>query len=162
MEIQAGGDTNQTGNITSHVAVWESSPASVALRQTVAAAPNVLNVWKRLLGQLLTKGLAATRARQGVGCIMGQLLFDSISEWTTWSQLRAPEDGFSDFVVIPYRVSDATASPVRLEVNGDSVIRSTFQRFLDRLRDVGIGADFGGSYVRLDGEAIEGGQEQSQ
>ncbi len=156
MEVQGGGDTTQTGNLTRHVDAWESDRDGHQLDGNVSGVqPNVLNVWKRMLSQLITKGLAATRMRQGVGCIIGDKLFDEIQNRTGWTSLAAPEDGYVDFVVISYSAAESNESPVNLVPDHTRMIRSTFQMFLDQMRRGGVDADFSGRYEALDGRSVD-------
>src|SRR3954463_2456213 len=102
MEIQGGGPTTNSGTLTSHVNGWEHVATGLALNDLVGVNPDIKGVWKRLLQQLFTKGLSATRVRQGIGCVVGEKLFDAIDGWVRWSELTPPEDRYIDFVVIPY------------------------------------------------------------
>lgn len=153
LEIQAGGDT--TDSYQQAVAEWEngSRPLTDVIPK---CSPNDRNVWKRLMEQLLTKGLAATKARQGIGCVISDRLFNAVDDWIRWRALTLPEDGYADFVVIPFTVHDASTSPIALVPNDERIIRTSFTAFFDHLRRSSQAADFTGAYIQLDGNATEG------
>lgn len=157
MEVQGGGITQNTGVITRHLRRWESNPEEVdPSAELQGVRPDDLGVWKRLLEQLFTKGLASTKARQGIGCIVGDTLFEQIEGRIGWSDLESPEDGFVDFVVIPYKVKDASADPIEIEPDEERIIRTTFDAFVEQLGQAGTSADFSGDYVTLEGDDVRG------
>jgi hypothetical protein len=154
MEVQGGGITGATQRITQHVSRWEAGEPGVVLATPVPAYPDAYGVWKRLLVQLFTKGIAAVNARQGVGCIVGERFADWLEQRLHWSQLTVPEDGYVDFVVIPYRVTDANSSPILMAPDQDRIIRSTFKQFVDLLQQSEEAASFAGTYTDLAGQQV--------
>lgn len=78
LEIQGGGETSSTGEMTKHVARWakESRPTNVLLRQSlpkVGIIPN--NAWKRQLEQIGRKYAVAKRFGGAFALVMGEVFF---------------------------------------------------------------------------------------
>ena len=81
LEIQGGGESSSTGNITRHVVAWskENPATNEFLRQgipTVGIIPN--NAWKRQLEQIFRKVAVARRFDAGFALVMGEVLYDYV------------------------------------------------------------------------------------
>lgn len=79
LEVQAGGETSSTNQLTQHVKSWrlERFPTNEMLRLPVkrpGLIPN--NAWKRTLEQILRKGPLAVKFGGGLAVALGTINFD--------------------------------------------------------------------------------------
>lgn len=91
VEIQGGGETSNTGTLTSHVESWAQTPGRTneqlrELHSKVGIIPD--NAWKRQLRQIFRKAPIAARFDGAFALVLGPNLFDyvvrSVSEGTDW------------------------------------------------------------------------------
>lgn len=59
LEMQGGGETSNTGEITRHIDTWIQSEETIDLAKVVGANPLVTNAWRRQQEQFLVKGNVA-------------------------------------------------------------------------------------------------------
>ncbi len=80
LEMQGGGETTNTGKITSHLTNWRSQavPTNAFLRQETGAATLETNAWRRQQEQFIVKGNIAMQTWKGLGIVfcVGSLLYD--------------------------------------------------------------------------------------
>lgn len=82
LEVQVGGESSSTGNITNHVAKWAATRphTNKFLRSPIPKTgiiPN--NAWKRQLEQILRKSSIAKRFDGAFALAVGEILYDYIS-----------------------------------------------------------------------------------
>lgn len=83
LEMQGGGETSNTGKITSHLISWASNPnrTNAILRQEIPQVGTLeTNAWRRQQEQFFVKGNVALMTWKGYGIIfcVGELLYDYI------------------------------------------------------------------------------------
>jgi hypothetical protein len=81
LEIQGGGETSSTGEMTAHVTRWakEARPTNAVLRQNlpkVGIIPN--NAWKRQLEQIGRKYAVAKKFGGAFALVMGEVFYDYV------------------------------------------------------------------------------------
>ena len=81
LEMQGGGETTNTGKITSHIEQWseDQSPSNELLRKPISKAGTLeTNAWRRQQEQFLVKGNVATQTGGRIVFAVGSLIFDYI------------------------------------------------------------------------------------
>jgi hypothetical protein len=81
LEIQGGGETNNTGMITRHIEHWwrSDAPNNELLRQNITKAGTIeTNAWRRFQEQLFAKATTAKKSQCGFAVALGTVVFDYI------------------------------------------------------------------------------------
>lgn len=78
LEMQGGGETTGTGQITSHINDWEIDPnrTNQSLAENTTAAPLPTNAWRRQQEQFLVKGNVAMLTGGKMVFCVGSILYD--------------------------------------------------------------------------------------
>lgn len=79
LEMQGGGETTNTGDLTRHIDVWDSAGAiNNALLNTpvTTVAPLVTNAWRRQQEQFLVKGNVAMQTGGRLVFCVGSMIYD--------------------------------------------------------------------------------------
>jgi hypothetical protein len=94
LEMQGGGETSMTGNLTKHVEAWEkaSRRSNSMLSQKVEGTnPIITNAWRRQQEQFLVKGNIAQQTGGAIVFCVGAPLYDYLwlkEKKTTLTDLR--------------------------------------------------------------------------
>lgn len=91
LEMQGGGETTNTGKITSHIEQWceAKSPSNELLREPIPSAGTLeTNAWRRQQEQFLVKGNVVTQTGGRIVFAVGSLIFDYIYDRISRSNLR--------------------------------------------------------------------------
>ena len=169
LEMQGGGETTSTGELTTHVTDWESSlqPSNEFLSQPVSkAAPLVTNAWRRQQEQFLVKGNVAMLTGGRMVFCVGTMIYDYLMQRLTtvnlqdlrkanWTlALLAFEENLEMSDIIP----DAPNS-IPLRISPDRILFTNYSSFVQALTNQGAPSQslFIGKYEDLaDGTAMIG------
>ena len=75
LEMQGGGETTSTGDLTKHIAQWEKGEA-ILTTPVKKTAPLVTNAWRRQQEQFLVKGNAAMLTGGRMVFCIGSMIYD--------------------------------------------------------------------------------------
>lgn len=75
LEMQGGGETTSTGDLTKHITQWENGLASLTA-PVAKTAPLVTNAWRRQQEQFLVKGNAAMLTGGRMVFCIGSMIYD--------------------------------------------------------------------------------------
>lgn len=75
LEMQGGGETTSTGDLTKHIANWESGNANLT-DPVHKTAPLVTNAWRRQQEQFLVKGNTAMLTGGRIAFCIGSMIYD--------------------------------------------------------------------------------------
>jgi hypothetical protein len=135
LEIQGGGESSATGEVTRHVATWATmnAPTNGFLRENfkqVGIIPN--NAWKRQLEQIFRKTAICRRFDAGFALVMGDVLYDYVT-----NILGAGEQYFDNWEIslisIAERASDMAGSIPIDQVNRSSFF--SFDAFIEAMKN---------------------------
>lgn len=159
VEMQGGGETTDTGEITRHVAAWEENPnkSNSLLREIIPSAGTLeTNAWRRQQEQFLAKGSVAIKSGGGIVFCLGSLTFDYLKNrvGSTVPDMRNKEwnlalIGFKEGVR-----KEESNSPIPIELDKERLLFTTLDDFLNAIIS-GAEADpnlFKGSFHNLKGE----------
>lgn len=75
LEMQGGGETTSTGDLTSHITMWEKGQSELTsvVKKT---APLVTNAWRRQQEQFLVKGNVAMQSGGRMVFCVGSMIYD--------------------------------------------------------------------------------------
>lgn len=91
LEMQGGGETTSTGNLTSHITQWELGEALLDAPVS-RTAPLVTNAWRRQQEQFLVKGNTAMLTGGRIVFCIGEMIYEylmpRLQKTTTFPQLK--------------------------------------------------------------------------
>lgn len=174
LEMQGGGETTNTGNISKHLKYWSDmdNPNNEFLREQVNASTLETNAWRRQQEQFIVKGNIAAQTWKGYGlafCV-GTLLFDYIMEKTphyiskrTGESISAlPDLRKHNWTLALIGIKEDTSAdvvpgPIPLTIDEDRLLFTNYQTFVHALINQGLPSPdaFTGDYWRLDNKAIK-------
>lgn len=163
LEMQGGGETSNTGDLTSHVKSWSRmhTPANAFLRQNTGASTLETNAWRRQQEQFIVKGNIAMKTWKGYGiafCV-GTLLYDYMMEKLASANLPNLRQHNWTLALIAFKEdSDATvqAGPIPLIVDETRLLYTNYQTFVQALINQGEPSPgaFRGTFRTLQNEEI--------
>ena len=166
IEVQGGGETSKTGNMTTQLKRWTnaehptnrllSTPLDVGLIQT--------NAWRRLQEQILTKGSVAAASGYGFVACVGTHVFDQVktklNNFADLPVLSKEEDTW-DTALVAYRedtseTESIITNAIPLEVDYSRIIYTRYTELANILirRGEAVPAIFAGKWWKLTGEAV--------
>lgn len=167
VEVQGGGETNNTGQITRHVEAWLENPThnNQQLQQNISGAGTIqTNAWRRLQEQLFAKATTAqkTNPEYSFAVLMGEVVFDYIC--TMMPELPeiglAKEDNWNTAFIVYSETPTQNVgnlTPVELHINHEKSLFLHLSDIFTLMTQRG-GNDpnaFSGSFRTLDGQSIE-------
>lgn len=163
LEMQGGGETTNTGNLTSHVKAWRrlSSPTNAVLRQDTQASTLETNAWRRQQEQFIVKGNIAMKTWKGYGiafCV-GTLLYDYLMGKLVSANLPNLREYNWTLAVIAFKEdknSLASPGPIPLIVDEERMLFTNYQTFVQALINQGEPSlrAFCGTFINLNNEEI--------
>jgi hypothetical protein len=156
LEMQGGGETSQTGNITRYIQEWEeSSPRDNSMLKDVISGVGTIetNAWRRQQEQFLVKGNVAVEAGASLVFCVGKTLFDYIIRKVNRDEMRDLRNMNWTLAMIPFIESTQVSDYVELEIDHDNVLFTNYNTFVQQLVNQGNPdpAMFRGDYKKLDG-----------
>ena len=145
LEMQGGGETSGTENMTAVVNRWKTaaSPTNLMLRQPAKANPLETNAWRRQQEQFIVKGNIAMLTWKGYGiafCV-GTLLFDYLKVKIDFRQLPDLKDHNWTLALIGIQEDCTTppsAGPIPLVVDEERLLYTNYQTFVHALINQGL------------------------
>jgi len=142
LEMQGGGETTSTGEISAHLNNWVNNPSRTnqMLSQTVKkASPLETNAWRRQQEQFLVKGNVVDQTGGKIVFVVGGLLFDYLHRRVRHSRLRDLRKHNWTLCLLP--IKESTAQPlnneVPIELDEERAIFTNYATFIRVLTDQG-------------------------
>jgi hypothetical protein len=168
LEMQGGGETSNTGELTAQVSKWEIEVDAHRNRNTLTTPlPNVgtleTNAWRRQQEQFLFKGNVAVNSFGRLVFAVGSKLYDYLLNnlsGTAMQDLRGANWSLA-LVGISEDTSNSPESfganhSVRLKIDEQRLLFTSYPKFVQALTNQGgIDPDlFKGDFVKLDGTTM--------
>ncbi len=162
VEMQGGGETSNTGDMTARLAQWSllANPTNAFLSKPISVGLIQTNAWRRLQEQILTKGSVAKASGNGLVACVGTHVFDQVSEkLNNFAGLSIPKTETWDTAIIAYsedtsgaRIGDA----IPLKIDSSRRIYTRYQDLAKRLIERGEPDPiaFSGPWKKLTGEVV--------
>lgn len=163
VEMQGGGETTGTENLTAKVKEWErhAAPTNNMLMATATSAPLVTNAWRRQQEQFLVKGSVAmlTGARM-VFCV-GQLLYDYLIPRLTSTNLQPLSA--ANWTLALFAIAEDTSTPpscaphsIQFKLDPAKIKYTNYHSFVQALTNQGAPQPqvFRGDYLSLSGSIV--------
>jgi hypothetical protein len=162
LEMQGGGETSDTGLITSHIDVWEKkkNKTNTFLSQEVGAGTIETNAWRRQQEQFIVKGNIASQTGGGIVFCVGSPLYDYLWQRVSTARLndlRHHNWSMCLICIDEDKSNKPQSGPIPLKINSDKVLFTNYITFVQTLINQGepYPAMFAGTFETLDGEAVE-------
>jgi hypothetical protein len=114
LEMQGGGETTSTGDLTKHISNWESGNASLTAPVS-KTAPLVTNAWRRQQEQFLVKGNTAMLTGGRIAFCIGEMIYDylmpRLTKTTIFPSLKSANWTLALLVVTEDKSDLPTARP---------------------------------------------------
>jgi hypothetical protein len=163
LEMQGGGETTNTGNITALVHTWENNPSrnNAMLRNVADAGTLETNAWRRQQEQFIVKGNIAMKTWKGYGiafCV-GSILFDYLKNKLSSAKLPDLHDYNWTLALIGICENDTLpiiAGPIPIKVDNSRLLYTNYQTFVQALINQGEPSldAFRGDFVNLENQVI--------
>jgi hypothetical protein len=163
LEMQGGGETSATGEITRHVETWEQDPGrtNAMLSQNIKKTGTIVtNAWRRQQEQFLIKGNIARQTGGGIVFCVGSMIYDYLIKRLATTNLQELKAHNWDLALIG--ISENTnagnkAGPIPLVIDEERIKFTDFHSFTQALINQGSPAPqiFKGKFVTLTGVPIE-------
>lgn len=161
LEMQGGGETSDTGKLSSHINKWRNDPkrTNIILRSVVKKTGILeTNAWRRQQEQFIIKGNIAMQTWKGFGLVfcVGSILYDYLEEKIDFSQLPKLRDHNWTLALLGI-VEDKSKSPkqgpIPLLFDEDKMLFTNYQSFVHALINQGLPSPeaFSGEYISLNG-----------
>lgn len=143
VEMQGGGETSDTRNMTSLVQQWEKlgDPDPAFLIENPAdISPIETNAWRRQQEQFLFKGNVITRSNGRMIFAMGARLYDKVLGNLSSLPTAIRNDGGWNLALVGFVESDpgiGTGDSLGLAVDPDRMLLTDYNAFAQRLMDQG-------------------------
>lgn len=163
LEMQGGGETTNTGVLTSHVKAWRRLAAysNAFLNQDTAASTLETNAWRRQQEQFIVKGNIAMKTWKGYGiafCV-GTLLYDYLMNKLASANLPDLREYNWTLALIAFKEDESapvTSGPVPLVVDESRLLYTNYQTFVQALINQGEPSldAFRGDFISLNNELV--------
>lgn len=163
LEMQGGGETSNTGHITSLLNQWRDNPArtNAILRRETAASTLETNAWRRQQEQFIVKGNIAMKTWKGYGIAfcMGSILFDYLMNKLASANLPNLKDYNWTLALIGIcENADAPVAPgpIPIKVDETRLLYTNYQTFVQALINQGEPSlnAFRGRFINLENDII--------
>ena len=161
LEMQGGGETSSTGEITRHIAAWADLefPSNEVLRQPVAANTIETNAWRRQQEQFLVKGNVVDQTGGKIVFAVGSLLYDYLHRRFRNANLRdlTAHNWPRGILAVKVAMSDEPqAGASRGGFVAAKTLFTNYSTFVRFLTDQGAPRPelFEGSFLRLDNSTV--------
>ncbi|MCP3777161.1 hypothetical protein [Paenibacillus sp. MZ03-122A] len=163
LEMQGGGETSNTGEITRHIAGWRENPerTNELLRKEIPKVGTIeTNAWRRQQEQFIVKGNVALMTWKGYGIIfcVGELLYDYI-----WRKIEnkaiLPSLKEHNWTLAFLEISEDQEQPILpgpLPLRVGRKLFTNYHTFVHALINQGEPSPdtFAGEFDRLDGSTV--------
>lgn len=163
LEMQGGGETTNTGKLSSVVKEWESSPkrTNAQLRRPTQASTLETNAWRRQQEQFIVKGNIAMKTWKGYGiafCV-GSLLYDYLMDKLASANLPDLKDYNWTLAILAFKEdteSPACPGPIPITIDESRMLFTNYQTFVQALINQGEPSldAFRGEFINLNNEIV--------
>ena len=163
LEMQGGGETTNTGEMTAHIRRWKAapSPTNEYLRRATAASTLEANAWRRQQEQFIVKGNIAMKTLRGCGiafCV-GTLLFDYLMGKLASAHLPDLREHNWTLALIGFKEDTSGTrqdSSISLIVDEDRLLYTNYQTFVQALINQGEPTPnaFRGDFINLNNQPV--------
>lgn len=162
LEMQGGGETANTGKITSHVSQWEQ-PLNITNRFLALPVSGsglvVTNAWRRQQEQFLIKGNIVVQTGGGMVFCVGSLLYDYLEERLNFARFVNLRDYNWTLAIIRIEESQVTQispGPIPLSIDSQHTLFTNYHNFVNSLTTQGNPSPgmFRGDFIDLAGNPI--------
>lgn len=158
LEMQGGGETSQTGNITNHIKNWEKKPSNNFLKQTISAGTIETNAWRRQQEQFIVKGNIAIQTGAGIVFCVGAPLFDYLHSRVKNGNLRDLREHYWTLALIGFSAEEPTKGQKALQFHIDEnrILFTNYLSFVQTLINQGEPQKeiFEGEFESLSGDTV--------
>ena len=163
LEMQGGGETTNTGVLTSHVKAWRNlkDHSNAFLNGDTAASTLETNAWRRQQEQFIVKGNIAMKTWKGYGiafCV-GTLLYDYLMNKLATANLPDLKEYNWTLALIAFKEDESvpiTSGPIPLVVDESRLLYTNYQTFVQALINQGEPSldAFRGKFINLNNETV--------
>ena len=163
LEMQGGGETSNTGQITALLNQWIANPTRTnqQLRSETGASTLETNAWRRQQEQFIVKGNIAMKTWKGYGiafCV-GSLLYDYLMNKLATANLPVLREYNWTLAIIAIKEdTDVPTQPgaIPITVDTSKMLFTNYQTFVQALINQGEPSlnAFRGAFINLDNENI--------
>jgi hypothetical protein len=163
LEMQGGGETSNTGNLTEHMREWaqRTNRDNAFLRATTDASTLETNAWRRQQEQFIVKGNIAMKTWKGYGiafCV-GTLLYDYLLNKLANSNLPNLREHNWTLALIAIKENTEQPSqpgPISICVDETRMLFTNYQTFVQALINQGEPSPeaFRGDFIDLNNEVV--------
>ena len=163
LEMQGGGDTINTGKITSVIQSWANNPhrTNLQLRTEAQASDNVTGTWRRQQEQFIVKGNIAMKTWKGYGiafCV-GSLMYDYLMN--KLSSVNLPDLKDFNWTLAIIAIKEDTSIPIRpgpipITIDESKMLFTNYLTFVQALINQGEPTldAFRGTFINLNNEEV--------
>lgn len=159
LEMQGGGETNSTGKITKHVALWaEEKKDNEYLRKNISGTGTIeTNAWRRQQEQFLVKGSVVNQTGGKMVLAISELLYDYLYPRVIKNKFNdLKHDNWTLCLLVIKEDKTELPSPgaIPLTVDQEKTIFTNYIAFVNAIMNQG-GPEpsiFKGNFVSLDGK----------
>lgn len=159
LEMQGGGETTSTGELTKHVSLWEKGEATLAI-PVKKTAPLVTNAWRRQQEQFLIKGNTAILTGGRMAFCIGAMIYDyllpRLTKTTNFPCLRNANWTLALLVFVEDHTPEAVASDcapyaIPLKIDTERSLFTNYSFFVQAITNQGSPCNdiFSGPYIDL-------------
>jgi len=159
LEIQGGGETSNTGLITTHINNWEKldNRTNGFLSQEVKNAATIeTNAWRRQQEQFIIKGNIAFQTGGAIVFCVGSLLYDYLWQRLSGSKLNDLRNHNWTVCLLCFeenRSGKPIPGAIPLQINKNKILFTNYSTFMNTLTNQGepYPEMFAGTFETLDG-----------
>ncbi|MBE5851303.1 MAG: restriction endonuclease [Lachnospiraceae bacterium] len=163
LEMQGGGETSNTGKITSLIARWANdfNRTNEMLRSDTDASTLETNAWRRQQEQFIVKGNIAMKTWKGYGiafCV-GTILYDYLMNKLASANLPNLRDYNWTLAIIAIKEDNSVPprpGPIPITVDESRMLFTNYQTFVQALINQGEPSldAFRGEFINLNNETV--------
>lgn len=160
LEMQGGGETTSTGDLTEHIAMWERGEAllTTPVKKT---APLVTNAWRRQQEQFLVKGNASMLTGGRMVFCIGSMIYDylmpRLKTTTIFPDLRTSNWTLALLTLVedksttPDQMPESAPHSIPLKFDSEKTFFTNYGFFVQAITNQGTACNamFEGPYVDL-------------
>lgn len=156
LEMQGGGETANTKNISNKVQEWEDDTTLglAFLRELVNANTIESNAWRRQQEQFIVKGNVADQTGGRIVFCVGKVLYDYIWARVQSADLPSLQDHNWTLALVPFVEEAASDGSIKLKIDPNRKLFTNYARFLNVLINQGLPCPemFTGDFTNLKNE----------
>lgn len=145
VEMQGGGETNNTGTMSRHIKQWTNSdtPTNAFLSAPLGeVSPIQTNAWRRLQEQIFSKASVAVLSQCGFVACIGTIIYDSMStKLNGFGSIQMEKSDKWNVAFLTYcedRDGPAIGETIPLKIDYSRVVYTTYDKLVNKLITRGI------------------------